>query len=183
MVAEVSNANPPWSGKPARLPQRFRIHRDGWTELRRALNHGWREGLPPTVPCQRLDLLAGLHPPANQYRTKKECCFTPSAATSCSILAGYRGPSGQVAPATAAPAPCGRSQRLGDAACPRRYRYVVSTGTCPGRNAMGFILSRAWKSMRIPPRKISADVTGRRLREENEQLGLSARGEWRSARR
>jgi hypothetical protein len=26
-------------------------------------NHGWREGLPLTAPCQVFDLVTGLHPP------------------------------------------------------------------------------------------------------------------------
>ena len=34
-------------------------------------NHGWREGPPLTVPCQSLDLPAGLHPPAKSVSNKK----------------------------------------------------------------------------------------------------------------
>jgi hypothetical protein len=45
-------------------------------------NHGWREGPPLTVPCQILDLLPGLHPPAksvsNENKNTALRCWPPA---------------------------------------------------------------------------------------------------------
>jgi hypothetical protein len=45
-------------------------------------NHGWREGPPLTVPCQSLDLLPGLHPPAksvsNENKNTALRCWWPA---------------------------------------------------------------------------------------------------------
>jgi hypothetical protein len=54
-------------------------------------NHGWREGPPVTVSCQVSICWSGLHPPASQFRTKREYCFAVlEASPSLRTLAGLK---------------------------------------------------------------------------------------------
>ena len=54
-------------------------------------NHGWREGLPLTAPCQVFDLVTGLHPPGKSVPNEKSILLSDDSRGSLYGLAGIKG--------------------------------------------------------------------------------------------